>query len=685
MSDESIPLIPPPVEEYERVALSKLEQYIKDGLGVVRKEDAYKKAGECADYIRGAQEPLRARALSKTHDNRLRLNAYQIASALTDVRPIWNYDTYREELKKQADIYSKLAKSWWTCRGNDKPLLSGILGAECGGSVYFLQQWNPDLPGGGDLELIAIDARDVVPIGPVYSDSIQDWQGVIVRQPVSAQDLINKFPTKRQQILSSTGSWFGNNDGGKRKPGGGVFSTAVSYLFREKDPVVSTQGTIDLYKVYFKDYSLNTSDQPKEMGEEGSRYIVKPGERLYPRGRCILAVQNGILHDFANHFWHGLFPLTRLTLLPLPETLLGLSVVADVIPLQKALNEWLRGTEDGVNQWIQRSMIADTNAISDTKLKAINTRASGQQIRVNSVAGRGFEVIPGPTFPSFWMDWGGFLRNEIDEAMGVKGLQAVLAQAKQIPSKDSLDAIQDSLSPLLKIMARSVETSLGEIAYQFRYNVDQFYTTRRRFQILGPDGISKEDYDFDPGNMIPSSEPGNSTMERALSYGKNFSFQVARNTMLNVAHSTQRLMNLQLFRANALDLWTTLQSMDLPNVGKPPVEDIIGRLIAARKLGLQPGPPPELVEAQQALAQAQAETALRALAMQAQGMQGGGGMPPPPGGAPPGPPGPPMPPPQGAPPTSGVGPQGGRPPSAQVAPHFEAKDGGQRTVVSESQ
>ena len=96
-----------------------------------------------------------------------------------------------------------------------------------------------------------------------------------------------------------------------------------------------------------------------------------------------------------------------------------------------------------------------------------------------------------------------------------------------------------------------------------------------------------------------------------------------------------------------------------------------------------PGPDPEVVEAQRALVLAQAEMALRQLAMQAQmgGVppggpeQGGGGAPP--NAAPPPPQIPPV-------RTSGVGPQGGRPPSDAVSPHFESKDQGTRSTISTS-
>jgi hypothetical protein len=151
-----------------------------------------------------------------------------------------------------------------------------------------------------------------------------------------------------------------------------------------------------------------------------------------------------------------------------------------------------------------------------------------------------------------------------------------------------------------------------------------------------------------------------------MKHHKLFSFQVAQNSWLNVSHSQQKMFMLQLLRANLMDPWTIWDQFDVPDIGPIPAETVPERIVKARKMGLQQGPTPELVQAQLAMQLAQIQAQL------AQIQQGGAGGP--------GPGGPPSPGKAQAPPGRPVG----RPPSGAVPPHFETKDGGTRPVVSES-
>lgn len=452
-------------------------------------------------------------------------------------------------------------------------------------------------------------------------------------------------------------------------------------------------NTTDLFFIYLKDSAIHTGIGPRQMGRPDSNwhYTVYPvgsihpetGEpvteeqaRLYPRGRLIVATQDAVCEDGPNPYWHGMFPLVRFTLEPLPWSLLGASIIGDLIPLQNALNEALRGLEDGMSQWIRRGVVADRSAISKSTLDAIDTRKAGMKAYLNSnVGAQGFQVVDGPTFPTWYLQMLEYLKNEMDEISGVRGLKE-LAQLKQMPSADTIQKYMEALSPILKTRSRSMEVSLGELAEQLKVGFFQYYDRRRRFDIVGPDGVSVEDFDYDPDTLVPAGEPGPSGEipprdERAKNHHKNFKFNVAPNSFLNVSHTEQKMLILQLFRTNIMDPWTLWDSMDLPNVGTPPAEKIEDRIIAARVAGLIPGPTPEIVQLQQELQKVQLMMQLQQL----QAMQMGGQ-------------------PQGPPPGGGGGggnqpPSNkpvGRPPSGQEPPQMVQKEGpeGPRPVVSES-
>lgn len=683
------------VKNREDALLAWLKIKYGEGYTVLRKERAWELCPQAINYIDGKQTVLGGKALSKISDNRIRKLALETAAVMTDVRPIWNYETQSDEFQKQGDTLNKLARAWW--RGNrvDKRLVSILLYALAGGSGYGLLTWNSKLAGGqGDLELIPFDPRDVVPVDPVYSDSIQDWRGVILRQRFPVESVKRMFPSRSSQVFGKETSWGPVPQGPKSNTMGPIVSPQWDVL--EGRRTFTDAPGIDVMRAYLRDDSLNLTDNPITLGEGDWAYTVYPmgsplpdgrlatkdDARLYPRGRLVIFTPECILRDIPNPHWHGLFPVIRFTLDSLPWTLLGASVIGDLIPMQDSLNEALRGADDGLMQWIRRSVAADKRAMPRSALDAIDTRRSGVKFNYNPAAGEPFKLLDGPAPQVFdiYNTHIEFLRKEIEDTGGLAGVTQ-LAQMGQMPSADTLERYLEALSPILRLRSRNMEIALSELAEMLKVGFFQWYTVPRRVELLGKDGLTREDFDYDPGTMVPgpteeqkAGGAAPSRMERALEHHKLFTFQVAPNSWLNVSHAQQKMFYLQLFRANMLDPWTIWDQFDVTDAGPMPAETVPERITEARKLGLMPGPPPEMVQMQLALQMLQ-------LQQQIQAMQA---PPPPPGAAPPGPAGPPPPGGPAGPKVPAPNSQGGRPPSGQQPPHFETRDGGTRPIVAES-
>lgn len=674
----------------EEALLAHLRIKFSEGMHMLKKEPAWSLMEPSIRYVNGKHDSPKSQAISKITDNRLRKVALETVATMTDVRPIWNYTTYVERFKPQGDVLNKLARAWWRNTKADRRLASALMFAACGGSGYAMLTWNKDLQGGqGDLELVAFDPRDVIPIDPIFSETVQDWRGIILRQRLPVETVKRMFPSKAHEIEGKNSSWapMASPEGGKLEEiTGSPLWELVEGVGRDQ----KLPPGIDLMRAYMKDDSKNLTDKPIVMGEGDWSYTVYPmgsvgpdgkivdatKARLYPRGRLVVFTPECILKDIPNPHWHGMFPVIRFTLDPLPWSLLGASMIGDLIPLQDALNEALRGAEDGLKQWVKRSVAADKRAVPKSALDTFDPRASGAKLHYNPTAGEPFKVIdgPDPQVFSIYANLMEFIKGEIDDTSGMRGV-AQLAQMGQMPSSDTMEKYMEALSPILRLRSRSMEVSLAELAEMLKLSFFQWYSAPRRIELLGLDGITREDFDLDPAQLVPDG-PG-LRQERAIAHQKLFSFQVAPNSWLNVSHTTQKMFMLQLLRANLMDPWTVWEQFDVPDSGPKPAETVPDRIIKARELGLMPGPTPELVQAQMAVQLAQAQMALMqmqaAAAMGPAAMMGPGGPPGPPGGGPSGPPGPP-----------GPKSQGGRPPSGQVPPHFEMRDGGTRPVVSES-
>lgn len=710
-----------PAEDYQDSLLKKLREAYALGEEILGNEEGIREIQKGIDYIEGKQITLQANSLSRVQDNRIKKVTQESVASLTDVRPIWNFESNNDEKKPTAEVLNKLSRGWWRAARADRKLEDALMYAFPGGSGYLALTYDPEVK---DLILIPFDPRDVIPIEPVFSDSVQDWQGVMLRQRVSKEWLKTKYPSKAEKIENcDTPSW---TERARGTPKGGVMEVVSAFWQSvrgtKRTRIEKADYAVDLLRIYIKDYSLWKGEGPVRMGKPGDpgSYIVYPvgyemeggkiaGEkdaRLYPRGRMIIAIPSEILDDQANPYLHGKFPVVRVTLDPTPWSLLGMPIVNDLLPLQDMLNKVLRAMEDGVEQWARRGVVTDKNSMDKGNLQKIDTRRAGIRVQVNPTMGEGFKLLDGPTFPNWITQLLQFLREEIDSNSGVSGLQQLAQMKTMLPDTDKIEQFDEALNPLLKRRARGIELALSELAELLKFGFFQYYTTERRVAILGPSGAVEEDFNFSPGDLMPdeSEMPGMDLEARTLEYAKQFSFTIAPNSFLNVSHAAQRMMMLQLFRANGLDIWTMWESMDIPNIGKIPAETVPERMVKAREMGLQPGPTPDLVQAtnQAQLAQAtmgavQAQMALKQLQAQAAAPQigpegppgpGGPGGPPPEGGGGPAPGGggPGGPPPGAAPSTSGVGPQGGRPPSGGAPPRMEIKQGpeGPRTTVTES-
>ena len=655
--------IPPLIEDYEKKVLAWLRAQAGESEALLKKEPALESYAKVIDYIEGRQGSVKSAAISRIVDNKLKRVFFEMASAMTDVRQIWDYRTHNPSFKNQAEILNKLVRSWWRGSYSDLRLQECVKYALAAGTGYLRPIWNPDLPGGGDIELEVLDPKCVYPIRPnkPYRSGVSDWAGVMIRQKKTINWVAQKYPTKRHKLVAGGESWFA-----AEKETGNTILTTVDRLFGAGggNDTIGESQYVDFIRVFLKDSTFHTGNESRLMGTPGTnwayrvypvgsthpitgRLVTEDDARLYPRGRLIICTPSCILEDIPCPYWYGPIPLVKFTIDPEPWNLLGSSPIGSEVPLQDALNEVLRGMDDGIRQWVKRTVIADKNAVARAVVEKFDARRSGQYMMLNPSAGEGLRLLEGPNFPPFMVQFPEFLKREIEENLGVQGIREAMA-LKQMPSPESLDKMMENQTPQLRLRGRVLEQALGELAEQVKVLIFQYYDTKRRVQILGDDGVTLEDFDYDPNTLVPALKPGDSNYlpeldaqldrpTRAVSHHKNFSFFVTPNTFLNMSHIQQKMLYLQLLRIGLMDPYTALDAFDVPNLGAPPDGNVFDRIRFYQESGVLPNP-----------------------------NAGAAG---------------------GTNPAQPGGPQPGRPPSGQQPPQFVQKtgpDGTPRQVVSES-
>jgi hypothetical protein len=125
-----------------------------------------------------------------------------------------------------------------------------------------------------------------------------------------------------------------------------------------------------------------------------------------------------------------------------------------------------------------------------------------------------------------------------------------------IPAADTLEQMKEGQQTLVRLKVRYIESFLKDIGQQFVPNTFQFYSMKRRIQMLGRDGITFEDFDYDPGTMVPAGVP-------ASEHWRSFQFLIQPGSLLKSSRVPQQMLMLNLRRMGDMDRDNMLEALDL--------------------------------------------------------------------------------------------------------------------------
>lgn len=540
--------------------------------------------------------------------NRIGKNINDLASALTDFRPVGQFRTYNQLYQSQAQILDKLLTYWWYNMDIDLKLQLLVKQSLVARTAYAHVVYNPTLHNGlGDIDILIRDYRDVLPIRPNSKQSIQDALGIIIKIKNTVNWGRARYKDKAHLIEAS-------HDGGLASSWatrGQVSSPQLDHLERsnQKKKTDWAVPTYDHYEIYINDSSYNDSDQRKWVGPgpEGENpwgYWVEPEQPLYPNKRLIVVANlNHILYDGGSPYWHGMFPVIKLTLDQWASSFLGKSAVVDAKPSYKLQSETLQGVVDATRKAVKPGIIADRSAINRRTVDKFDSSEAGYKLITNPTGGQGIVFEPPPQLPQYVENLVNKAEQHQDYVMGILDMRA-LSQLKAMNPETDVEQLLENLGPSIRMKGRIIEVFLRELGLMMKGNFFQFYTIKRRVQILGQDGMDFEDFDFDPGTLIPAfntEQLGNETCrfygndktlktraERAREHIHSFTYYITPNSLLSLAKTQDKLLYLQLFRMGALDMITLLEKLDVANIGdiSGMPKDVIGRMQWASQQGL---------------------------------------------------------------------------------------------------
>lgn len=627
--------------------------------------------------------------LSKVSKNFVKRDVRELVGTLANPRPIASYLTENQKYLKPNDILNKGYLHWNNACFSDRKLRKALQYAAEEGTGYLIQEWDPSFwePGQGDVREQALGVDSVLPIQISPEDwDLQTCYAVVIRREFPVFQVRRRFPLYADMIFPD-----GDSPSRWRRFAAGLMDKVVATVqntygsqrgYRGENPAGRHLTTV--YDIYILDGQRNMSDRPVKMGVPESPWeytvpyykqeipigIIDPATgsqmtrpanlhdcAMFPYRRHLVCTKNVVLYDGPSRWWHGKVPIVKFVLDDDPHEYCGMPVSKDPAKLQAMLTSILRAFDDSVNARLRPPLGYDGNRTSKQKAEAFDPRKGGQTFQTSNVIGETFKMLVDPRYydqPNNILEIIKWIEESGAKLMGLHDLIA-MSKAAQIPGADTIEKLSEMAGPVATDMSRNMEEAQRFRAELFKGNFFEFYTIKKRFQIMGQDGITREDFDYDPASLVPSDidlpiiNRGGTRSERARIFMRNFHYYIVPNSIYQMTQSSRRLLLLQLARFGMpIPPKYLMEQFDLPNPEKLIQEFWAYKADEAVKMT-------EI----QILAQsimAQMSPMGQVMGAMQQGMKGGGGNP------------------QGE----------GRPPTGQQPPHMEPKDGGTRMAISES-
>lgn len=547
--------------EYRARTRYWLEAAYEEARFELSQNEEIKKVEKYIEYIAGKQWPSRRPSYrASPTNNRIWRLLWEMISLLTDIRPVFEIKAMKKEYEEQAQMLNKVTRSWWLNSDADMSLAMIIIYAILT-TGYGKLTWDEELRNGmGDMDLMPLGPKEVLTLKPRHT--LQSAQAVIYKSIRPLGWFKQKFGSAGHRVAADPGfSRYASEPGRPSHIPSMIFdglSPQMKHVVGDPGKVSDSAYPQALYREFWiKDWTYNTSSAPVSLGRPKSNwhYVVQPGQRLYPRGRLLAMGGEHVLYDGPNPYWHGQYPFAVLRMNAVPWQFLGLSDMGPLIPLQDIVNNILAGVLDMIKKAVNPGFYGPKNAFSESTWDSIDWSMPGMKTGYNPMTTQKPEFAPQPQLPSFVMQTLQTVSREMDQSSGIAAISEMMRK-KQVPSGDTIEQMKDAQQTPLRLKGRNIEIFLRDLGSQNIFNIFQFYSAERRMFMLGQEGLTFEDFDWDPGTAVPA---GVSPEQHA----KSFQFMVQPGTLLNANRIAEARQFAQLRIMGDMDRITFLKKLDM--------------------------------------------------------------------------------------------------------------------------
>jgi len=669
--------------------LAWVEEQIREGEGYLEGQDSYK---NLAANMRVFDAAFRDKSKSTLITNQLKYNIRKFCETLAEVREIAGFASDIPSYKKMAEMLTKVSKCVYLESDFPYQILKVLQYATVMGIGYLWPKVRASEYGYGERQLCfdALGLLDVVPVQiPGRTNDIQDAYAITIYDYMPIAEAHGRFPlfqhlfqtvgmrSYKTQLQARRQDWNERFRFGDQGRSFGNLYTEIRYTFIRDLRINTTgfelpmgdPGTSWFYKVPYVGQDIFAGIR---NGQPYTRPAQVEDCRVYPNLRLMIT-QSGIerpLYDGPAFDWDTKMPVIQYTVDDWAWEPGGRSLVGDVASIETTIRKLERMMDAVVTVTLNPPLGYNMTETGGPKVEHFDIFE--QDVRIG-VDGKPSETLQSVLPDSVRVEAVHFkmleyLRNGQMMQLGLTDL-GNLQNMKMNIANDTADKMLESIGPIAKGIAARIEKGNKRVGERMKILIPQWFNVKRIMEYVGPDGIAREVFDYDPDTLVPSHMPDElnkgmfpkeeskyDRLTRAKWFARQIRLVSVPSTLLKITQMQEQLKFLQLKRGQAPISWETVfTKMDIPDP-KGEIEKNFKEQIEMKK--------------QEIMAQIQVAQILKQLGIDPSAMgggdEGGGG-----GGK------------------GGGGGQhgGGRPSSGQKGARIKQKGGAggtPRTVVSES-
>lgn len=550
----------------------------------------------------------------------------ETVETLADIRPFWGYSTDNKGFRKHADMMSKTAKAIYLQNFVDRSLKEALQFAAATQCGFLYPYCARGCFGMGEIEFrfMALGQPDILPVQLPRDRDYQRAYIVTLCIPMGVAEAHARFPEYQQFIKPFAKKKYGRTKGGEDRRSydqnrwkmHGMDSQLEQYCDIYYSYVLDLRinfGEIDAEGKPILDEQGNPIGKELEMGQagtswyykvpyvgqtitrfEGGRNVTRPATeddcRVYPQRRLLISCDTALMYDGPAFDWHGMVPLVPFYFDKWPWGDAN-SLFDGTYRLQDAIDDLARSIYRIAMARVRTSKSYNSDITTgDKQAKLTSRQAEGidpfDTDQTYAVDGDIKEPVMRPLMPQWCYEIPEYifkvvelLQNSIMRQMGLDQIKALEKLQANVQDPEKL---LDAEGPVVMGTSRSMEQGLRDMGEMTKYNILQYKTTRDIMQIVGPESIAPEVFDYAPDMVIPSHMPGEQTIDgngkpvdsaadqssRAKTFAKNIKYFITPHSLHYIAQNKFKLNLLAAQgRGVVVDPETMANAFEIPNWG----------------------------------------------------------------------------------------------------------------------